>query len=152
MFVTITLRFREQQIISTVMNRFLSDGWNFKGFVPGPEYTTKAISNALSFGNTTYAMGAVEKDQWFMLFFDHPAAESIPHGVCDIKIGGKEGAFFRANRPVYLGSRITTDPPSSFEEPKETSEPAPVMPFPTFSFFGGSRKSERFETGSDDQN
>lgn len=151
MFVTITLRFREQQIISTVMNRFLSDGWNFKGFVPGPEYTTKAISNALSFGNTTYAMGAVEKDQWFMLFFNHPDAKAIPTGVSDIKIGGKEGAFFKANRPVYLGSRITTDPPSSFEEPKETSEPAPVMPFPTFSIFGGLKKAEKSETGDGEQ-
>lgn len=116
MFVTIALRFREQQIISTVMNRFLSEGWNFRGYLPGPEYTTKAVSNALSFGSSTYVMGAVEKDQWFMLLFDRLDADSIPDGIAEIKISGKEGAFFKANRPVFLGSRINMDPPNSIDE------------------------------------
>ena len=106
MLATVSLRFREQRISTAVLNRFLSSGWDYKGFIPGPEYTTKSAWNAFNFAGMTYAMGSVEKDQWFMLIFSSSTATELPSGLGEVKISGQEGAFFKANRPIYLESRI----------------------------------------------
>lgn len=106
MIVTIALRFREQQVIAAVFDLLGGEGWTYKGFIPGPEYTTKSATNALNIGGMTYAMGAVEKDQWFMLVFESSTVSKLPEAFRDIKIGGKEGAFFKSNRAVYLSDRI----------------------------------------------
>lgn len=51
-------------------------------------------------------MGSVEKDQWFMLMFESRTATKLPDALRDIKISGRDGAFFKANQAVYLSDRI----------------------------------------------
>lgn len=51
-------------------------------------------------------MGSVEKDQWFMLIFESRTASQLPDAFRNIKISGKDGAFFKANQAVYLSDRV----------------------------------------------
>ena len=124
MIVTVSLRFREQKAITTILGRFAEEGWRYDGYIPGPEYTTKSAQQSANVLGTNYVVGSVEKDQWFLLIFSSDSAESIPSGLSDIQVSGKKDAFFKANQPVYLGSRITTFPIHS--APEKAVEPMPV--------------------------
>ena len=123
MIATVSLRFREQKAITTILGRFVEEGWTYDGFIPGPEYTTKSSHQAANVLGTNYVVGSVEKDQWFLLIFSSDSAESIPDGLSNIQVSGKKDAFFKANQPVYLDSRITTFPVQSV--PEKAAEPMP---------------------------
>ena len=123
MIATVSLRFREQKAITTILGRFAEEGWKYDGFIPGPEYTTKSSQQAANVLGTNYVVGSVEKDQWFLLIFSSDSAESIPDGVSDIQVSGKKDAFFKANQPVYLGSRINTFP--ALSAPENVLQPEP---------------------------
>jgi len=123
MIATVSLRFREQKAITTILGRFAEEGWKYDGFIPGPEYTTKSSHQSANVLGTNYSVGSVEKDQWFLLIFSLDSAESIPDGVSDIQVSGKKDAFFKANQPVYLGSRINTFP--ALSAPENVLEPEP---------------------------
>lgn len=66
MIATVSLRFREQKAITTVLARFAQEGWKYDGFIPGPEYTTKSSQQSANVLGTNYVVGSVEKDQWFL--------------------------------------------------------------------------------------
>ncbi len=110
MFASVSLRFREQDLITLVMSKFLDSGWSYEGFIPGPEYTLKSQSSSFAIGNQAFQLGNIEKDMWFLLTFSSPTATEIPAGLDEIQIGGKKDAFFKANQPAFLSGRITTFP------------------------------------------
>jgi hypothetical protein len=123
MIATISLRFREQKAITTILGRFTEEGWLYDGFIPGPEYTTKSAQQSANVLGTNYVVGSVEKDQWFLLIFKSETAISIPEGIADIQVSGKKDAFFKANQPVYLESRIRTFPPTDIQRKIEEVKP-----------------------------
>jgi len=110
MIATISLRFREQDAITVIMGRFKEEGWTYDGFIPGPEYTIKAENSSFAIGSQIFQIGNIEKDQWFLLIFSNESAQRIPDDLRNIQLGGKADAFFKANRPVYLASRIRVYP------------------------------------------
>lgn len=110
MIATVSLRFREQKAITTILGRFAEEGWRYDGFIPGPEYTTKSAQQSANVLGTNYVVGSVEKDQWFLMIFSSDSAENIPDGLSDIQVSGKKDAFFRANKPVYVRNRISVYP------------------------------------------
>ncbi len=112
MIATVSMRFREQQLTTTVLGAFLDAGWTYNGYLPGPEYTTKTSAQTTQLGNMSYTAGMVEKDQWYLMMFSSDTATEIPEGLGEIQISGKKDAFFKWNRPVFLGSRISTYPVS----------------------------------------
>ena len=117
MFATVSLRFREQDLITLVMGKFLDSGWSYQGYVPGPEFTIKSQNSSFAVGNQAFQIGFIEKDKWFLLTFASQTATEIPDGLNEIQIGGKKDAFFKANRPAYLSGRITTFPKMQPEIP-----------------------------------
>ena len=117
MFATVSLRFREQDLITLVMGKFLDSGWSYQGYVPGPEFTIKSQNSSFAVGNQAFQIGFIEKDKWFLLTFASQTATEIPEGLKEIQIGGKKDAFFKANRPAYLSGRITTFPKMQPEIP-----------------------------------
>ena len=126
MFASVSLRFREQDLITQVMSEFLDSGWSYQGFIPGPEYTTKSQNASFAVGNQAFALGNIEKDKWFLLTFTSQTATDIPAGLRNIRISGKKDAFFKANRPAFLSGRINTFPKKndlreSLDETLETS-------------------------------
>jgi len=44
------------------------------------------------------------------LIFSNESAQRIPDDLRNLQLGGKADAFFKANRPVYLASRIRVYP------------------------------------------
>ena len=110
MIATISLRFREQDAITAIMGRFKEEGWTYDGFIPGPEYTIKAQNSSFAVGSQIFQIGNSEKDQWFLLIFSNESAQRIPDDLRNLQLGGKADAFFKANRPVYLASRIRVYP------------------------------------------
>jgi hypothetical protein len=77
---------------------------------PGPEYTIKAQNSSFAIGSQIFQIGNSEKDQWFLLIFSNESAQRIPDDLRNLQLGGKADAFFKANRPVYLASRIRVYP------------------------------------------
>ena len=128
MFVSVSLRFREQELITLVMSKFLDSGWSYQGYIPGPEYTIKSQNSSFAVGNQAFQIGSIEKDKWFLLTFASQTATEIPAGLNEIQIGGKKDAFFKANRPAFLSGRITTFPQKN--NSLETSEGFPEDPRP----------------------
>lgn len=120
MIATVSLRFREQHAVTTILGRFAEEGWKYDGFIPGPEYTTKSSHSQVQVMSMNYVVGSVEKDQWFLLIFRSDDAISIPEGLADIQISGRKDAFFRANKPVYVKNRISVYPATDViaEEPE----------------------------------
>ena len=110
MIATISLRFREQEAITLIIGKMKEEGWSYDGFIPGPEYTTKSNSAAYNFLGTNYITGNVEKDQWFLMIFSNENAQRIPDVLRNLQLSGKADAFFKANKPVYLASRIRVYP------------------------------------------
>jgi len=123
MIASVSLRFREQDLITLVMSEFLDSGWSYQGYIPGPEYTIKAQNSSFAVGNQAFQIGSIEKDRWFLLTFVSQTATEIPAGLNEIQIGGKKDAFFKANRPAFLSGRITT-----FPKRNDSLEPSEEMP------------------------
>lgn len=122
MFATVSLRFREQDLITLVMGKFLDSGWSYQGFIPGPEYTAKSHSSTVAIGNQGFHFVGEEKDIWFLLSFLSPTATEIPAGLDEIQISGKKDAFFKANQPVFLSGRIATFPKRKNPREKDLGE------------------------------
>lgn len=110
MIATISLRFREQEAITVIIGKMKEEGWSYDGFIPGPEYTTKSKSRSYNLLGTNYITGKVEKDQWFLMIFSNENAQRIPDGLRNLQLSGTADAFFKANKPVYLASRIRVYP------------------------------------------
>lgn len=110
MIATVSLRFREQQLTTTILGRFLDAGWSYDGYLPGPEYTINSSAHTSQLGNFSYTAGTVDRDKWYLLVFSSDTASDIPEELEGIQLSGKKDAFFKWNRPVFLGSRISTYP------------------------------------------